>query len=160
MKIVTTLLFVLVVALFAATSAQAQAIRINDFSITPDLVDIRDGSQPVTITANVSSIYNLPDGRYDIKLNFSNGSDPVIAVSLQEISVNENGKTYQAIVNIPANDYTRTWRIVSIDITDEAGNHINLNAAILTALGFKTSFQVIGASVPPNPKSRKRVRFF
>jgi hypothetical protein len=161
MKIVTTLLFVLIFALSAASTAQAQAFRINNFTITPDIVDIRDGvPQPITITANISTTYNLPTARYGISFIFSDGNETLIAVSLQEVSVSANDKTYQGIVNIPANAYSRTWRIVGIDISDDSGNHISLNTAILTALGFKTSFQVMGASAPPIPKSRKRVRFF
>jgi hypothetical protein len=69
------LLFVLIFALSAASTAQAQAFRINNFTITPDIVDIRDGvPQPITITANISTTYNLPTARYGISFIFSDGT--------------------------------------------------------------------------------------
>ena len=136
----------------------------TSISVSPSSLDVRAQQQPVTVTIGLSDAQSgFLSGSFVI-VPQSGLSQPIMGFFAgSPVSGTSNSGTWQAQVNVPQFVASGTWRVDSLDVTDNANNEHLYHTADLAALpGAVTTFTVqstpdttpptlTGASFAPNP---------
>ena len=142
------------VALLACSVGTARA-QVSDtspphltaFSFAPNAVDVTNGPQNVTVTATVTD--NLA-GTCCVWVQFVSPSgtqrQPLNFAFLSRISGDALNGVYRATFQMPQFSEAGTWKISSVQLRDNTGNHSVLTAANLLSLGLPIDLAV--TSVP------------
>jgi hypothetical protein len=151
---------------FAVAVSDITPPRVIAFDLSPSNIDASTNFQTITITARLTddlSGLTVPEPSVPAPLSafasfrspFGGNSAPTLSVNLSfpgMISGNNLDLVCKGELIVPRYSHSGVWTLVSVDVTDLAGNVAHVSAADLKDLGLPFSFTVNGSDdrTPPD----------
>jgi len=136
-------------------TSDTTAPNLLSFAISPSEVDVSAGSQAVTVNARITDDLS-GNGNTSTQVRFTSPSGRQGTTTMlsgwQRTSGTALDGIYSGSLTLPRYAESGTWTVSYFSLHDEVGNYRTLNAANVSALGFPTSFVVLGTPLPtPTP---------
>jgi hypothetical protein len=118
-----------------------QAPGLSELKISPASVNVTASAQSVAVTAGITDNLSGVAGA-SVSFTSPSGKQFTALASLSKVSGTETSGTWEATVSFPQFIQSGTWKVSTLNLTDNVGNEARLSAAQLEAKALPATVAV------------------